>query len=36
MDTFNISYPKFWFSKNLEKVNIVPVTFWSAQLCDGW
>ena len=19
MDTFNIGYPKFWFSKNLEK-----------------
>ena len=30
MDTFNIGYPKFWFSKNLEKVGFVPVTFRSA------
>ena len=27
IDTFNIGYPKFWFSKNLEKVGFVPVTF---------
>ena len=36
MDTFNIGYPKFWFSKYLGKVGIVPVTFRSTQLCDAW
>ena len=30
MDTFNIGYPKFCFSKNLEKVGFVPVIFRSA------
>ena len=30
MDTFNIGYPKFWVSKNLDKVGFAPVTFRSA------
>ena len=32
MDTFNIGYPKFWISKNLEKVGFVQVCHLQERL----